>query len=252
MFAGGKTYTMPMEEKNGYIIDLESIDGEIAEKTKLMHINYPNNPTSAVCGLDFFEKVVDFASSNNIIVCHDNAYADTFFGDRKPDSFLSAEGARDVGIEFYSLSKTFNMTGWRIGCAVGNKEIIASLGKYKTNVDSGVFNAVQYAAIEALKNQEEYSKANNLIYKKRREMTTAILDRIGIDYYKSNATIYIWAKVPEGHTSESFAKLVLDKADVVVTPGSAYGKQGEGYFRISLTIEDKRLEEALDRIDKAL
>jgi LL-diaminopimelate aminotransferase len=252
MFAGGKTHTMPMEEENGYIIDLDSIDKDIAKKSKLMHINYPNNPTSAVCGLDFFEKVVDFASSNNIIVCHDNAYADTFFGDDKPHSFLSADGAKDVGIEFYSLSKTFNMTGWRIGCAVGNKEVIASLGKYKTNVDSGVFNAVQYAAIEAMKNREEYSKANNLIYKKRREMTTSILDRIGIDYYKSNATIYVWAKVPEGHTSESFAKLVLDKADVVVTPGSAYGKQGEGYFRISLTIDDKRLEEALNRIDKAL
>jgi LL-diaminopimelate aminotransferase len=252
MFAGGQTHTMPMDEKNGYIIDLGGIDKDIAKKAKLMHINYPNNPTSAICGLDFFEKIVDFASKNNIIVCHDNAYADTFFGDEKPNSFLSADGAKNVGIEFYSLSKTFNMTGWRIGCAVGNKEIIASLGKYKTNVDSGVFNAVQYAAIEALKNQEEYSKANNLIYKKRREMTTSILDRIGIDYYKSNATIYIWAKVPEGHTSESFAKLVLDKADVVVTPGSAYGKLGEGYFRISLTIEDKRLEEALNRIDKAL
>jgi len=252
MFAGGITRTMPMEEKNGYIIDLDSIDKDIAKKSKLMHINYPNNPTSAVCGLDFFERVVDFATRNNILVCHDNAYADTFFGYDKPNSFLSADGAKDIGIEFYSLSKTFNMTGWRIGCAVGNKEAIASLGKYKTNVDSGVFNAVQYAAIEALKNQEEYSKANNIIYKKRREMTTSILDRIGIDYYKSNATIYIWAKVPKGQTSESFAKLVLDKADVAVTPGSAYGKQGEGYFRISLTIEDNRLEEALDRIDKAL
>ena len=252
MFAGGKTHIMPMEEKNDYIIDLDSIDKEAAGRAKLMHINYPNNPTSAVCGIDFFEGVVEFASKNNIIVCHDNAYADTFFDDQKPYSFLCADGAKDVGIEFYSLSKSFNMTGWRIGCAVGNKEVIASLGKYKTNVDSGVFNAIQYAGIEALKHQEEYSRSNNLIYKKRRQMTTSILDRIGIEYYRSNATIYLWARVPEGHTSESFASLVLDKADVVVTPGSAYGKQGEGYFRISLTIDDQRLEEALDRINKAV
>jgi LL-diaminopimelate aminotransferase len=252
MFAGGKTHIMPMEERNGYLIDLDSIDRKIARRAKLMHINYPNNPTSAVCGLDFFEKVVDFASKNNIIVCHDNAYADTYYGDEEPCSFLSAEGAGDVGIEFYSLSKTFNMTGWRIGFAAGNKDIIASLGKYKTNVDSGVFNAVQYAGMEALKHQKEYSGANNMIYKKRREMTASILDRIGIDYYRSDATIYVWARVPEGHTSESFAALMLDRADVVVTPGSAYGKQGEGYFRISLTIDDGRLEEALDRINKAM
>ncbi len=252
MFAGGLTYTMPMEEKNDYIIDLDKIDPAIAKKAKMMHINYPNNPTSAICGLDFFERVVEFAEKNDIIVCHDNAYADTYFGETKPFSFLNAKGSKEVGIEFYSLSKTFNMTGWRIGCAVGNKDIIASLGKYKTNVDSGVFNAVQYAAIEALKNYEKYSSNNNLIYKKRREMTASMLDDIGIDYYRSNATIYVWAKVPRGHTSKSFAQLVLDKADVVITPGSAYGKYGEGHFRISLTIRDSRLKEALERIKNAL
>jgi len=252
MFAGGLTYTMPMEEKNDYIIDLDKIDSKIAKKAKIMHINYPNNPTSAVCGLDFFNKVVAFAKKNNIIICHDNAYADTYFGEKKPHSFLNAKGAKEIGIEFYSLSKTFNMTGWRIGCAVGNKDIIASLGKYKTNVDSGVFNAVQYAAAAALRDYEKYSSNNNLIYKKRREIATSILDDIGIDYYRSNATIYIWAKVPQGHSSKSFAQLVLDKADVVITPGSAYGKQGEGYFRISLTIEDNRLKEALERIKNAL
>ncbi|GAG04114.1 unnamed protein product, partial [marine sediment metagenome] len=220
-----------------------------AEKAKLMHVNYPNNPTSAICGIDFYERLAEFALKNNIIVCHDNAYSDTYFGDNSPLSFLNASGSKEVGIEFYSLSKTFNMTGWRIGCAVGNREVIASLGKYKTNVDSGVFNAVQYAAIKAFKNYREYSSENNKIYKKRREMVTGILDNIGIDYYKSNATIYVWAKVPDGHTSKSFAKLILDEANVVVTPGSAYGKFGEGYFRISLTISDDRLKEALDRID---
>lgn len=249
MFAGGQTHIMPMEEKNDYIIDLDRIDAGIAAKAKLMHVNYPNNPTSAICSIDFYDRLAEFALKNNIIVCHDNAYSDTYFGDNSPVSFLNASGSKEVGIEFYSLSKTFNMTGWRIGCAVGNKEVIASLGKYKTNVDSGVFNAVQYAAIKAFKNYREYSTENNKIYKKRREMVTGILDNIGIDYYKSNATIYVWAKVPEGHTSKSFAKLVLDEANVVVTPGSAYGKFGEGYFRISLTISDDRLKEALDRID---
>ncbi len=252
VFSGGKIYYMPLKEENDYLIDFDGIDKKIARKAKLMHINYPNNPTSAVCSTDFFERVVSFAEKNNIIVCHDNAYADTYFDSNKPGSFLNADGAKDVGMEFYSLSKTFNMTGWRIGCAVGNKEIISSLGKYKTNVDSGVFNAIQYAAAEAFKNYEKYSRNNNIIYKKRRDMTTSILDNIGIDYYISNATIYIWAKVPEGYTSRSFSELVLNKANVVVTPGSAYGKQGEGYFRISLTIEDTRLEEALKRIKDSL
>jgi LL-diaminopimelate aminotransferase len=252
MFAGGQTHIMPMEEKNDYIIDLDRIDAGIAAKAKLMHVNYPNNPTSAICSIDFYERLAEFALKNNIIVCHDNAYSDTYFGDNSPVSFLNAGGSKEAGIEFYSLSKTFNMTGWRIGCAVGNREVIASLGKYKTNVDSGVFNAVQYAAIKAFKNYKEYSAENNKIYKKRREMVTGILDNIGIEYYKSNATIYVWAKVPEGHSSKSFAKLVLDEANVVVTPGSAYGKFGEGYFRISLTISDDRLKEALDRINGTL
>ncbi len=252
MFAGGQTHIMPMEEKNDYIIDLDRIDAGIAAKAKLMHVNYPNNPTSAICSIDFYERLAEFALKNNIIVCHDNAYSDTYFGDNSPVSFLNAGGSKEAGIEFYSLSKTFNMTGWRIGCAVGNREVIASLGKYKTNVDSGIFNAVQHAAINAFKNYKEYSTENNKIYKKRREMVTGILDNIGIEYYKSNATIYVWAKVPEGHTSKSFAKLVLDEANVVVTPGSAYGKFGEGYFRISLTISDDRLKEALDRINGTL
>ncbi len=251
-FAGGKIYSMPLKEENDYLIDLDGIDRKIAKKAKLMHINYPNNPTSAVCSSDFFERIVRFAEKNNIIVCHDNAYADTYFGNSKPYSFLNAEGAKNVGIEFYSLSKTFNMTGWRIGCAVGNREIISSLGRYKTNVDSGVFNSIQYAAAEAFKNYEKYSSNISLIYKKRREMTVSMLDDIGIDYYTSNATIYVWAKVPEGYTSSSFAELVLNKADVVITPGSAYGKHGEGYFRISLTIEDVRLKEALKRIKDSL
>ena len=252
IFAGGIPYAVPLEEKNNFLFNVNDIDPEIAKKAKILYINYPNNPTSAVCDINFFEKIVDFAEKNNIIICHDNAYSDTYWGNNKPMSFLNAGGAKDVGIELNSLSKTFNMTGWRIGYAVGNEEIIRSLGKYKTNVDSGVFNAIQYAAVKALENYRKHTEYNNKIYNKRREMIKKALDDIGIDYYNSNATIYVWAKAPQGFTSESFSKMILDKANVVVTPGSAFGEYGEGYIRISLTITDSRLEEALNRIRNIL
>lgn len=252
IFAGGIPYTIPLEEKNNFLFNVEDIDPEIAQKAKILYFNYPNNPTSATCSVDFFKRIVDFAEKNNIIICHDNAYSDTYWGNNKPMSFLNAGGAKDVGIELNSLSKTFNMTGWRIGYAVGNEEIIRSLGKYKTNVDSGVFNAIQYAAVKALENYRKHTEYNNEIYNKRREMVKKALDDIGIDYYNSNATIYVWAKVPQGFTSESFSKMILDRANVVVTPGSEFGKYGEGFFRISLTITDSRLEEALNRIRNVL
>ncbi|MHB8277910.1 MAG: LL-diaminopimelate aminotransferase [Candidatus Humimicrobiaceae bacterium] len=252
MFAGGSTYTMPLTEENKFLIDLENIDREVAIKAKLMHVNYPSNPTSAICDLDFFNKLVDFATEYKILICHDNAYGDIYAGQKyKPVSFLNAKGSKETGIEFYSLSKSFNMTGWRISFAVGNSAALASLGKYKSNVDSGVFNAVQYAAAAALDNYEEYIDYNNEIYNRRRQKVWGLLDKIGLRYYKSSNTIYIWTKVPEGYSSASFAKLLLDKTNIVVTPGSAYGKYGEGYFRISLTISDSRLEEALDRIKNA-
>jgi LL-diaminopimelate aminotransferase len=249
MFAGGTTYTMPLTEENGFLIDFKKIDETSAKKAKLMHANYPGNPTSAPCDLSFFNKLVDFASEYKILVCHDNAYGDIYSEPKyKPVSFLNAKGSKETGIEFYSLSKSFNMTGWRISFAVGNSSALASLGKYKSNVDSGVFNAIQYAAAAALENYDEYIDSNNRIYSRRRQKVWDLLKKTGLDFYKSFNTIYIWVKVPEGHTSASFAKLLLDKANVVVTPGSAYGKFGEGYFRISLTINDDRLEEALDRI----
>lgn len=252
MFAGGSTYTMPLTEENKFLIDLENIDREVAIKAKLMHVNYPSNPTSAICDLDFFNKLVDFATEYKILICHDNAYGDIYAEQKyKPVSFLNAKGSKETGIEFYSLSKSFNMTGWRISFAVGNSAALASLGKYKSNVDSGVFNAVQYAAAAALDNYEEYIDYNNEIYNRRRQKVWGLLDKMGLKYYKSSNTIYIWSKVPEGYSSASFAKLLLDKTNVVVTPGSAYGKYGEGYFRISLTISDSRLEEALDRIKNA-
>ncbi len=249
MFAGGKAFEVPLKEDNDFMMDLDSIDKNISKKAKLLYLNYPHNPTSANASLDFFEQVVEFAQKYNIIVCHDNAYSDIYSGSgEKPVSFLNAEGAIEVGVEFNSLSKTFNMTGWRIAFAVGNTEIIKSLGKYKTNVDSGVFNAIQVAAIKALNNYEELVRDNNQIYDRRRNSVKQMLDKIGISYYDSDYTIYVWSKVPPGFTSQSFAKMLLDKADVVVTPGSAFGNSGEGYFRISLTISDDRLEEAIKRI----
>jgi len=252
IFAGGIPYTVPLRQEDDFLLDTRDIDPEIAKKAKIIYINYPNNPTSATCNKNFFEKIVSFAEKNNIIVCHDNAYSDVYQGENKPMSFLNAYGSKNVGIEFNSLSKTFNMTGWRIGYAVGNGEIIESLGKYKTNVDSGVFNAIQYAAVKALESFKRHTEYNNNIYNRRREMIKKTLDDTGIDYFDSNATIYVWVKVPEGFTSGSFSKMLLDKANVVVTPGVEFGKNGEGYIRISMTIDDSRLEEALKRIRSVL
>jgi len=252
IFAGGRPYILPLKKENDFLFDVDEINADVAGKAKVLYINYPNNPTTATCDIKFFKKVAEFAEKNNIIVCHDNPYSDIYSGKDRPPSFLNAEGSKNVGIELNSLSKTFNMTGWRIGYAVGNNEVIESIGKYKTNVDSGIFNAIQYAGAEAFKNFEKSSDINNQIYKKRRGMVKRVLDDIGIEYYDSDATIYVWAEVPDGSTSESFSKMLLEKANVVVTPGTAFGEYGEGFFRISLTIEDNRLEEALNRIKDVL
>ncbi len=248
IFAGAVPYAIPLKKENSYLFDLNNIGRDIVDKAKVIYFNYPNNPTSATCDINFFKEVASFAEKNNIIVCHDNAYSDTYMGGEKPMSFLNADVSKNTGIELNSLSKTFNMTGWRIGYAVGNHEMIESIGKYKTNVDSGVFNAVQYAAAKALDNYKKYAEHNNEIYDRRRKMVKKALDDMGIYYYDSNATIYVWASVPYGYTSGSFSKMLLEKANVVVTPGSEFGKFGEGFFRISLTISDGRLKEALDRM----
>lgn len=249
MFAGGNCHVMPLKEENGFLPDINSIDKEISRKAKIMHLNYPNNPTSATCSTSFFQDVSDYANENEIIVCHDNAYCDVFFNpSNKPVSFFNSKDSINVGLEFNSLSKTFNMTGWRIGFAAGNSSIIESLGKYKTNVDSGVFNAVQYAGAEALDNYEQFLNGNLSIYNRRRNLIFKSLEKTGIDYYRSDATIYVWAKTPRGYNSASFAQHLLNNANVVITPGSAFGEYGEGYFRISITLPDERLEEALQRI----
>lgn len=252
ILAGGKPYTMPLREENGFLPVLEDIPSDVAKKAKLMFINYPNNPTGAVASRDFFEKIVEFARSFDILVCHDAAYSEIVFDGIKPLSFLEVKGAKDIGIEFNSLSKPFNMTGWRIGFAVGNRDALEVLGRFKSNVDSGVFQAVQYAAIEALEGPEDHLHEIKKVYQKRRDLVAEGLRNMGFKVSPPKGSFYFWVKVPEGYTSASFAEMVLEKTAVVLTPGSGYGEHGEGYFRIALTVSDDRLAEALGRMEKAL
>ncbi len=249
IFSGGISYFMPLLEKNNFLPDLEAIPEDIAKRAKIMFINYPNNPTSAISSRDFFEEVVRFAKRYNIIVCHDAAYTELTFDGYKAPSFLETDGAMDVGIEFHSLSKTYNMTGWRIGFAAGNMELISALGAIKSNIDSGVFQAVQIAAIKALELDESWIKKNIDIYRRRRALFIDALSRVGLSAKDSKATFYLWINVPEGYTSAEFASRLLDEAGIVVTPGNGFGEPGEGYIRISVTQKDERLEEAVRRIE---
>ncbi len=251
LFAGGVSHFMPLLKENDFLPNLNAISSRIAERAKLIFINYPNNPTSATATLDFFKEVVKFAKKFDLVVCHDNAYSEITFDGYKAPSFLQVPGAMDVGIEFHSLSKTYNMTGWRIGFAVGNAKVIEALGRVKTNIDSGIFNPIQYAGIAALKGPQESIKAMCCIYQKRRDKVIETLKKIGIEVKKPKATFYIWVPVPRGHSSTSFTEFLLEKAGVVVSPGIAYGSAGEGYVRISLTVNDEKLNLALKRIERA-
>lgn len=251
LFAGGESYKMPLLAENGFLPDLDAIPADVAKKARLMFLNYPNNPTGAVATEDFFKKVIEFAKANDIIVCHDAAYTEVAFDGFEPPSFLQVPGAKEVGIEFHSLSKTYNMTGWRIGWAAGNPVVIEALGRVKTNIDSGVWEAIQYAGIEALTGPQDAIGKMRDLYARRRDVVISGLRELGWDIEKPKATIYVWAKVPEGYTSTSFAAMLLEKTGVVVTPGVGYGEYGEGYFRISLCVEEPRLIEALNRIKEA-
>jgi len=248
MFCGGEPYYMPLREENGFLPDLDSIPSKIARKAKVLWINYPNNPTGAVADLNFFEKVVSFAKKCDIAVCHDTPYTEVAFDGYRPPSFLQAGGAMDVGIEFHSLSKTYSMTGWRIGMAVGNAAIIDALKRIKSNIDSGVPQAIQHAAIEALSGSQQCVSDNIAVYQRRRDKVIETLSKIGIRAAKPRAGLYIWAKVPDGYTSIEFATRWLDDIGVVVIPGVGYGPHGEGYIRMSLTVPDARLDEALSRM----
>ncbi len=252
ILANGNVYDLPLLEANGFLPKFDIIPKDIVKKARVLYLSYPNNPTSAVAGRDFYREVIDFAKDNNLIVCSDNPYSEIAFDGYKPLSFLEVPGAMDVGVEFNSLSKPYNMTGWRIGMAVGNSEAISAMATVKNNVDSGVFNAVQKAAIAALNSPDSEIEKLNSIYQKRRDMVHETLASVGIQSNKPKATFYLWCKVPSGYTSASFATLLLETAGVVVTPGGAYGSYGEGYFRISLTVPDARLSEAMARIRNAL
>ncbi|MEQ8236183.1 MAG: LL-diaminopimelate aminotransferase [Syntrophomonadaceae bacterium] len=252
LLAGGKSHIMPLKAENRYLPVLEDIPAAIARQAKIMFINYPNNPIGSVADLDFYSRVVEFARNYDILVCHDAAYSEMSYDGIKPPSFLQVPGAKDVGIEFHSLSKTYNMTGWRIGWACGNQEAIEVLGRIKSNIDSGVFQAIQYAAIEALRGPQECVAEANAIYSERRAVAVAGLERMGWKVTPPQASFYFWAPVPKGYTSASFAELVLEKTGVIITPGNGYGEYGEGFFRIALTVSKERLEEAFDRMYAAL
>ena len=252
LLAGGVPYTMPLKEENGFLPDLDAIPEDIARKAKLMYLNYPNNPTGAVADQGFYLKVIAFAKKYDIIVCHDGPYSEIAFNGYKPLSFLEVPGAKEVGIEFHSMSKTYNMTGWRIGWAAGNERVIEALGRIKSNIDSGVFQAIQEASIVGLLGDQQIVKEICKVYQERQDIVIEGLTALGWKVDRPQATIYVWPKVPKGYTSASFCELVLDKAGVVLTPGNGYGKYGEGYFRISLTINTERLREALKRIKENL
>jgi LL-diaminopimelate aminotransferase len=246
--AGGIPYYLPISPKNNFLPDLDNIPANILEKIKILWLNYPNNPTGAVADLNFFNKAVEFAKKHDICICHDGPYSEVAFDGYVPVSFLQAEGAKDVGIEFHSLSKTYNMTGWRIGMAVGNAKVINALKIMKSNLDSGIPQAIQYAAIEALNGSQNCIKEHNDIYQRRRDLIVDTLNKMGLEAKSPKASLYIWARVPTGYTSVEFTNDLLDKVGVVVTPGVGYGSNGEGYIRLSLTIPDASLLKGLSRM----
>jgi len=248
----GKAHFMPLLKENDFLPDIGKIPGNIAKKAQIMFLNYPNNPTGAIASEDFIRDCVDFAGKNDIAICFDNAYSEITFDGYIAPSFLQIPGSKEVGIEFNSLSKTYNMTGWRIGWAAGNSEIIDALGRVKTNIDSGIFNPIQYAGIEALNSSQDCIDEMCDIYCRRRNMVIDALAEINIRVEKPKATIYVWAPVPGGYTSSEFATHVLEETGVVVSPGNAYGPSGEGYIRIALSVKDDRLREALDRIKESV
>jgi LL-diaminopimelate aminotransferase len=228
--------------------DFEAIPDKVASKAKLMWLNYPNNPTGAIADLDFFGKAVHFAQRHGLAICHDAPYTEVAFDGYKAPSFLQVPGAKKIGVEFHSLSKTYHMTGWRIGMMVGNADMVNALFKVKSNLDSGIPQAIQYAAVEALRGSQEHIAKHNAIFQRRRDKLVKVLNEVGLKARMPKATFYIWAKISQGYTSMDFTKKLLDEVGIAVTPGTGYGKGGEGYIRFSLTISDDRLEEGVNRL----
>jgi LL-diaminopimelate aminotransferase len=249
--AGAENYPLPLKAERGFLPDFSAVPAEVARRAKILWLNYPNNPTGAVASLDFFREAVSFARNFDLIVCHDAPYTEITFDGYVAPSFLQAEGAREVGIEFHSLSKTYNMTGWRLGWAAGNAEVVKTLGSLKSNLDSGVFQAVQYAGIAALSGPQGCVRHTLQVYQERRDMVVQGMRSLGWQVDLPKATIYVWVPVPHPYTSAEFAELVLEKAGVVLTQGIGYGACGEGFFRISLTTPTKRLAEAFRRLKES-
>ena len=247
-FNGGKNYFLPLKKENHFLPELDSIPAEVAKQAKLLWINYPNNPTAAVADKDFFKRVVDFANEYNIIVCHDAAYTEMGYDGYRPMSFLEVEGAKEVGIEFHSLSKTFNMTGWRIGMAVGNADLVGGLAQAKSNLDSGIFQAIQEAGIKALELGDKIVEPSRKIYQERRDILVGGLRAVGLECEKPRATFYVWVSTPGRLSSAEFTAKLLEEAGVVTTPGNGFGEAGEGYVRFTVCVDKSKLKEVAERI----
>jgi LL-diaminopimelate aminotransferase len=252
LLAGGEAELMPLLPERGFTPDLRAIASDTLERARLMYLNYPNNPTGAVVPEGFFEEVVAFAQERDILVVHDASYTETTFDGYVAPSFLETPGAKEVGVEVLSLSKGYNMTGWRTAAIVGNAGAVEAYWRLKTNVDSGMFEAVQLAAATALDDGDDAPRTMSRIYERRRDLVVGALREIGVEVAAPRATIYVWAPVPAGHSSASYCELVLEESGVVVSPGASYGPNGEGFFRISLTVPDGRLTEAVERLRASL
>ena len=250
ILSDGKVQDMPLLEKNNFLPDFKKIPLEARQKSKVMFLNYPNNPTGSTADAGFYRKAIDFASKYNIIIAHDAAYSEIAYDGYRPMSFLEVDGAKDTGVEFHSLSKTYNMTGWRIGWVCGNAQVVSGIAKVKSNIDSGIFSAIQIAGVEALSGPQEHIQKMRAIYQERRDVLCAGLKSIGWNFLKPEATFYVWVSVPKGYDSRGFAALLLEKCDIVVTPGVGFGKCGEGYIRFALTVSKERVQEAMERIQK--
>lgn len=250
IFAGGVPHPMPLKRENGFLPDLHAIPGDVLKRAKVLWLNYPNNPTGAVAPREFLARAVEFARQHRVILAHDAPYSEMAYDGYRPESVMSVPGAKEVAVEFHSLSKTYNMTGWRVGFAVGNAGILKGLGRIKTNLDSGVFQAVQYAGIAALTGPQECVADSCRAYQERRDVLVKGLREMGINAEPPQATFYVWVPVPKGFTSTSLTVELLTKAGVVVTPGSGFGTAGEGYVRAAVTVSVGRIREAVERIKK--
>jgi LL-diaminopimelate aminotransferase len=250
LMAGAEPYIMPLSAENQWLPDLDAIPQDVAERARLMWLNYPNNPTAAVADREFLERAVAFCRRHDIILCHDAPYSEIAFDGYRPLTLFEIPHAKEIGLEFHSLSKTFNMTGWRIGWVCGRADLVGLIGQLKTNIDSGIFQAVQWAAIEALNGGEQETRAACDVYLRRHQLVAETLNDLGWNIKPPRATFYVWARVPEGYDSIGFASHVLDEVGVNVTPGVGFGAHGEGYFRLSVTASDARLEEAMARMRK--